>query len=55
MSIVYTGPICPTCIGHLYHVIVLGGNDWKRCIECKRLTPVKEIDNLQPLDLQPED
>jgi hypothetical protein len=53
-EIIYTGPICPTCIGRLYKIVVLGGNQWKRCVECKRMTPVKEADNLQPLDPQPE-
>lgn len=52
---IYIGEIrCRACIGNLYKIITLGGNDWKRCIECKQLTPVKEADNLQPLDPQPE-
>ncbi|WAX23106.1 hypothetical protein pA_gene0065 [Vibrio phage 13VT501A] len=51
---VYSGPECKTCIGTLYKKVTLGASDWKRCMECKSLTPIKETDNLTPLDPQPE-
>ena len=53
MEVIYEGPVCITCAGKLYHIIVLGNNQWKRCVECKRLTPVKDTDNLQPIEEQP--
>lgn len=51
---VYSGPECKTCIGTLYKKVTLGSSEWKRCMECKSLTPIKETDNLTPLDPQPE-
>lgn len=49
-EIIYEGTECRACIGKLYKVIILGGNEWKRCIECGQLSPVKSSEVLVPLE-----
>lgn len=51
---VYSGPICPRCINHRYTIETYGPSDYKRCIECGRLSAITGSDNLTPLDPQPE-
>lgn len=54
-NLIYIGQVrCKTCFGNLFRKVQLGTSEWKRCIECTSLTPIKEADNLQPLDPQPE-
>jgi hypothetical protein len=42
MEVIYIGPTCPRCANWRYTILTLGGNDYKRCVECLRLTPVVE-------------
>lgn len=54
MDTIYQGPTCPYCVNNKYRIITLGQSDYKRCIECGRISVIKHDDNLVPLDPQPD-
>ena len=52
METVYEGPTCPVCAGDKYTKHTYGASDYKRCIECKRLSKIEETDNLVEVPAQ---
>lgn len=46
MEIIYIGPTCPRCSGVRYTKMVFDTSEYKKCIECGRLSAIVSTDNL---------